>query len=265
MKKRVVSLLLALLLVLALSPALADAGQKAGLLTYQDIQVLVDGQPMTEYDDTGAVAEPFIMNGVVYVPVGTIPGARWAADESTVYFGEAPAADAHGWVLVNTAHELMEDSSDNNRTWRYRFDQLAGKGLYTIDYTWQYGDEYAHYTALGECSDPPAVIPPEARFTVDLHVWAENVAGNGGVWGILYMGNIKYNRNSDHYAAYTGRFTAAKDGDPLDYNCRDGEFRWQVGAEFPVGEPGETIEIQCLFHRGDQHPIITTWTYAWSE
>ena len=83
MKKRVVSLLLALPLTLCALPALADAGQRAEILTYQDIQVVVNGESVPVQD-----MEPFILNGRVYIPADLAPNARWDEAANTVYFEE---------------------------------------------------------------------------------------------------------------------------------------------------------------------------------
>ena len=78
MKKRVVSLLLAL--TLCVLPALADKGQKTEILTYQDIQVVVNGESIPAQD-----LEPFILNGRVYIPVEIDPNTAWDERANTVF------------------------------------------------------------------------------------------------------------------------------------------------------------------------------------
>ena len=168
------------------------------------------------------------------------------------------------WVLTEIVHNVEEYEDDAPAFWEYDFEQLSGKGRYTIDYTWNHNNEYKHYTAIGECSDPPAVIRPESEFTMDFSTWAENLVGDPGVWGIMEMGYTEYNKNPDHYA-FTKGFFPMNEGDPLNYNCSEGEFHWKLRSSFPYGEPGETIKMICQFHRGNKHPVSTEWTYAWKE
>lgn len=187
----------------------------------------------------------------------------WDEAANTVYIGERPQEEApsHSWVLVETVHDVYPDEADGARTWKYEYKDIAGGGQYVIDYTWSYRDEYSHYTAVGECTDPPAYVLPDQRFTVGLKVYNENVVGNRG-WGILSMGHIQY--NSKHYAGTKGFFNVIEK-DPESYNAQDGDRAWQLWAEFPEGVAGETISFTCQFHRGNKHPVKTTWTYAWRE
>jgi len=208
------------------------------------------------------------------VPAGAVAArlslyaVYWYGSECDSYFDGvsfviygAPDTPAHCWVLVETVHEVDENVQDGARTWIYEYKDIPEGGQYVIDYTWRYQDEYSHYTAVGECTDPPAYILPDQRFAVGLKVYNENVVGNRG-WGILGMGYIQY--NSQHYANTKGFFNVIEN-DPISYNAQDGDRAWQLWAEFPEGMADETISFTCQFHRGDRHPVKTTWTYAWRE
>lgn len=191
------------------------------------------------------------------------PEPVWNEPSNTGHTGKTPQEEtpAHCWVLVETVHEVYPDELDGARTWKYEYKDIFGGGQYVIDYTWSYHDEYSHYTAVGECANPPAYILPNQRFTVGLRVYNENVVGERG-WGILGMGYIQY--DSRHYAFTKGFFNVIEN-DPISYNANEADRSWQLWAEFPEGVADETISFTCQFHRGDRHPVKTTWTYAWRD
>ena len=265
MKKHILSLMLALLLALAVYPALAETGTKAGILTYQDIRVVVNGE---EVPLSGI--EPFLMDGTIYLPLSAVPGAAWDDATKTIYIGEKPQAQAasHCWVLTDVKHEVDEDEYDGARTWLYDYQDIPGGGRYIIDYTWQHNEEYAHYTAVGEITDPPATVLPDQVITVDIREYNENVVGDRG-WGIMAVSGCQYNRDVNAHYVFTKGFYSVVNGEytyeAKTYNAADGDQAWQMWATFPEGVTGETINFTCMFHRGDTHPVRTTWTYAWQE
>ena len=272
MKYRIIALFLALLLL----PVIAFA-EDAPEPEYVDVTLIIDGvtigrdgSPAPE----GTTVHGLLYNDVLYLPAGIIPtglSLDVTFDEDTYTLiirsgKEVPEepVPSHCWVLRDTVHEVQENEQDGPRTWLYEYRDVEGSGRYVIDYTWNYHDEYSHYTALGECTNPPAYVLPGQRFTVTLKVWNENVVGDRG-WGILGMGYIQYDRDSDsHYANTKGFENVVEDG-PRNYNAKDGDFEWQLWAEFPEGVEGETISFDCSFHRGDKHPVGTTWTYVWVD
>ena len=265
MKRLLIVLLISILFLSWVLPALADAGQKAGILNYQDIKVVVNG---TEISLTGA--EPFFMDGTLYLPLSAVPDAEWDAAANTIYIGEKPQAEtpSHCWVLVDVKHEVEPDEADGPRTWHYEYQDIAEGGRYIIDYTWQHNEKYAHYTAVGEISDPPAFVLPEQMFTVNLKVYNQDVVGDRG-WGIMEMSGIQYDRNVDAHYVFPHGFYTVENGEPTSfaktYNAADGDWEWGMWADFPEGVAGETISFTCQFHRGNKHPVKTTWTYAWRE
>ncbi len=69
-------------------PAYA-AYQKQATLNYNDIKIKVDGEMMTPTDATGAVVEPFIIDGTTYLPVRAIANAldlsvNWDGETKTI-------------------------------------------------------------------------------------------------------------------------------------------------------------------------------------
>ena len=63
-------------------------------ITYNDISLVVNGQPITPRDAAGNVVEPFIYNGTTFLPVRALAEAlgqeaRWDGATATVYVGTA--------------------------------------------------------------------------------------------------------------------------------------------------------------------------------
>ena len=76
-------------------PALAVSVRNVEI-TYRDVKLVIDGEPVIPRDVDGVVVEPFIMNGTTYLPARAIASAlgkevNWDASTSTVYLGELPA------------------------------------------------------------------------------------------------------------------------------------------------------------------------------
>lgn len=64
---------------------------------YNDINLVVDGVPVTPKDANGVEVEPFVYNGTIYLPVRAVGEAigkqvTWDGKTQTVYIGEAPGA-----------------------------------------------------------------------------------------------------------------------------------------------------------------------------
>ncbi len=184
-------------------------------------------------------------------------------EASHIVIEEKPSAEtpSNCWVLVETVHDVDKNEKDGPRTWKYEYKDIDGGGQYVIDFTWNYHKEYSHYTAVGECTNPPAFVLPHRRFILGMKVYNENVVGERG-GSSLSMGYIHY--DSKHYENTKGFFNVIED-DPTSYRAAERDRSWQVWAEFPEGVAGETISFTCNFHRGDVYPVKTKWTYAWQE
>ncbi len=94
MKKKtyiVTNVLLMLTLCLTV-PAFAESVQKQ-----IDIKLYVDGTPITAQSTTGVLLEPFVVDGVVYVPAYAIANAvnktyEWDGVTGSLYIGSRPGA-----------------------------------------------------------------------------------------------------------------------------------------------------------------------------
>lgn len=267
MPKRII----ALLLILALVPCLAlgeDVPER------KMIRLVVNGETASPPGAKDGLVGGYIINDILYFPAGVIPyvlGMDVSYDEETdtLYVGTRPEAEtpSHCWVLQDVTHEVDEDVQDGPRTWVYDYMDIPGGGRYIIDYTWQHNEEYSHYTVVGEVTNPPAVVQPNQVFTLSFKEYNIDVVGNPG-WGILSMGYIQYDKDPSHYVFPKGFYTII-DGEysstAATYNAADGDQAFDMWAEFPEGVAGETITFTCQFHRGDRHPVITTWVYTWAE
>lgn len=269
MKKQLIALLLVLLFIPICAFCEGTPERISVHLVINGQTVDRTGSPAAEEETVGA----YIINGVLYISAGVIPtglGAEISFDEetNTLYVdylpeSETPQPQGHCWTLVDTVHDVEENEDDGPRTWLYEYKDISGGGRYVIDYTWDYKDEYAHYTAIGECSNPPDFVLPDQKLILTLKVYSENVV-NSTAWGSMDIGYIQYDRADNHYANTTG-FNNVIEGESANYNSADGPRTWQIWAEFPEGRPGETISFSMKFHRGDKHPVQTTWTYAWVD
>lgn len=101
MKKRMLTLLLALALCFSLAPcAAASEGGQTVSITYRKIRIVADNTELAPTDADGNPAEPFILNGSTYLPVRAVAAALglnvdWDGETSTVLLtsgGERSAA-----------------------------------------------------------------------------------------------------------------------------------------------------------------------------
>jgi len=98
MKKFIISgIVSALLLLLIVSPGFAKSVKKNIEVTYNNIQIVIDGVKITPKDANGNIVEPFIYNGTTYLPVRAVGEAigkkvEWDAATQTVYLGEKTTA-----------------------------------------------------------------------------------------------------------------------------------------------------------------------------
>ncbi len=87
--KGFISGVIATALVLAFIVPAYAAYQKQATLNYNDIKIKVDGEMMTPTDATGAVVQPFIIDGTTYLPVRAIANAldlsvNWDGETKTI-------------------------------------------------------------------------------------------------------------------------------------------------------------------------------------
>ena len=102
MKARIVSLVLALALLIVPALSLGEAISTEFL----DIRLVVNGEAVVPVDSQGNPVQLAVVNGILYVPIGTIPsalGLEYTYDEATntIYIG---GQEKHGlcWVLKET-------------------------------------------------------------------------------------------------------------------------------------------------------------------
>ena len=212
----------------------------------------------------------FVVVAINLIIASLVSSFAFAADfkQGNIWntFKKKDAEPSHCWVLTDTTHEVMDGESDVYKTWKYEYKDIDEGGQYIIDYTWHKTDEYAHYTAIGECTNIPTYLYPEEFATVDMKVYAENVVADPSVWGLLEMGYIDYHFNEGHWPTnYTNSWDNVKEGEAKYYNCSDGSYEWKLKAQFPEGQKGEKLEVTCKFHRGDRYPVTTTWYYTWKD
>lgn len=110
-KRSLCGIFAALLLVGAISPAVATVGNKTATLEYSNIKVTLDSAPVNLVDVNGNPVEPFIIDGTTYLPIRAISNAfgldvDWDGATQTVILthpavvqpGPAPTGPAPGTV-----------------------------------------------------------------------------------------------------------------------------------------------------------------------
>lgn len=97
MKKGIMKVAVTTTLFAAMASASAFAAEttKNVQIQFDNIQLVVDGVPITPKDANGSRIEPFIYNGTTYLPIRAVGEAigkqvTWDGATKTVYLGEAP-------------------------------------------------------------------------------------------------------------------------------------------------------------------------------
>lgn len=112
MKKRIITLALALVLVFALASTVsAVTNTIQANLTYRDIKITLNGAAVDSKDANGKSVEPFIMDGTTYLPVRAVAEAlglnvKWDSATSTVALTE-PGALIEGEVIYDNEYVTM--------------------------------------------------------------------------------------------------------------------------------------------------------------
>jgi hypothetical protein len=92
--------------ILSTGAVLASTGTKQLTANYSNIRIVLNGEQITPKDATGAVVEPFTVNGTTYLPVRAIANALnlavdWDGETKTVFLGETKQSG--NWSLDNPA------------------------------------------------------------------------------------------------------------------------------------------------------------------
>lgn len=139
MKKRIITLALALVLVFALASTVsAVTNTIQANLTYRDIKITLNGAAVDSKDANGKSVEPFIMDGTTYLPVRAVAEAlgldvKWDSATSTVALTE-PEADDGSVYITRTGSKYHDDSTCNGGTyWPVPLETATGMGLTPCD------------------------------------------------------------------------------------------------------------------------------------
>ena len=179
MKKRIVSLILAFALLIV--PALSLSEDVS--IEFLDIRLVVNGEAVVPVDSQGNQVQLVVVNGILYVPLGTIPsalGMPYTYDEAanTIYIGEQ---EIHGlcWVLKGTDYTVEEPGHDGKETYAY---EGTVDGMARFTRSGGYSDEYKWGVCDGtyECQVPPEVIRPGEVLSLDMKMAIENYSWKGG-------------------------------------------------------------------------------------
>ena len=100
-RKRIATVLVMILIITAISSAFAYT-QKNATLYYNGISIKLDGDYLTPRDVTGAVVNPFIIDGTTYLPIRAVASAlglnvAWEQETQTIRLTSgAPAVRTAG-------------------------------------------------------------------------------------------------------------------------------------------------------------------------
>ena len=179
MKARIISLILAFALLIV--PALS-LGEETST-EFLDIRLVVNGEAVVPVDSQGNRVQLVVVNGILYVPLGTIPsalGLPYTYDEAsnTIYIGEQ---EIHGlcWVLKGTDYTVEESGHDGRETYAYEgvtdgMARFTRSGGYSDDSKWGVCD------GTYECEVPPEVIWPGETLSLAMKIAIENYSWKGG-------------------------------------------------------------------------------------
>ena len=120
-----------LLLVSIFSIAFAVSETKDVKAIYNNIKIFIDGKYIQSKDSQGKVVEPFIVNGVTYVPVNIIPeltgkAVSWDGKTATISIGTQPNGTKVKTWLVDMVPTVSKGAQnhDYERHDGYRYTDL---------------------------------------------------------------------------------------------------------------------------------------------
>lgn len=128
---------LTMLLVFSLTAGAYAASQQQATLSYNDIQIKLDGAEIVPTDANGNLVEPFIIDGTTYLPVRAIADAldldiAWDGETSTVLLTSPQSPEAT--YITRTGKKYHYDNSCNGGTyWEVPFSTAVGMGLEPCD------------------------------------------------------------------------------------------------------------------------------------
>ena len=177
MKTRIISIILVLALMLV--PALSLSEQAE----YRDIRLVINGEGIVPVDSNGNRVRLVIVNGILYVPIGTIPsalGMEYTYDEetNTIYIGEQ---EKHGlcWVRTTSNCDVEEPGHDGKETYAYE-GVVDGMARYTRSGGYSDDSKWGVCDGTYECQVPPSVIYPGETVSLDMKMTIENYSWKGG-------------------------------------------------------------------------------------
>ncbi len=178
MKTRILSLFLVLLLLGLPALSLGEQAQ------YMDVGLVVNGETVVSVDEKGGEVLPVVVNGILYVPVYTIPSALglkyWYDEETnTIHIGEE--VERHGlcWVLRETDYEVSKPGADGKETYAYE-GVVDGMARFTRSGGYSDSAKWGVCDGTYECQVPAATLYPGDPLALDLKMTIENYSWKGG-------------------------------------------------------------------------------------
>ena len=164
MKKRIAALLLALALLAV--PMFCCAEQGAGTFEYRNVLFVVNDETVVPTDAEGNPILLLLVDGVLYAPVGTVPGLLgvdcvYDAETGKVYIGQRQEEEVHGlyWVRTGMEFEVEESGHDGDETYGFE-GAVDGKARFVRSGGYRGGEKWGVCSGTYECEIPPEYIRP---------------------------------------------------------------------------------------------------------
>ena len=261
MKKRILSILL-LLTLLAFSAS--AAGEQAAVnIEYRDMRFVVNGEAVTPVDSEGNPVWPFIMDGILYLPAGTIPsalGLPMSYDEAsdTLYIGERPDISGPHWHLKGTNYELHDGSSNKeNYSQEYSFEGET-EGYILFRNEGSFSDRPSNSwrrTVYYECAVPPADLREGDQLILPVTISVADAEKGSDVEyfstgsACIYSDMIKGSKQMTDRNGLSANAAAV----PGSIGMAEGDGEWTVTFEsevFGALVPGSTANIEFWCEAG---------------
>lgn len=129
--RKMIILSVTLTVILAI-PLVASAQSESVNISYNDIQIAIDGMIIAPKDGNGKIVEPFIINGTTYLPIRAMGEAfgkavNWDGMSSSVIIGSSPAnTENDGTGVVKT---VIGKTGNSNVVISYKAVQIYVDGV----------------------------------------------------------------------------------------------------------------------------------------